>query len=418
MNSLDLFVYRQSKMNPWGYEQYPQDSEDCINIYKNLLKRAKRINRKYRDDEIIIIQRKGNLLYYSYNRQLSKGGWIGLGIRRSAICKNYLTLYELFRCLLKGLDSQELLITHKKNGNFKFKGEGIYCGDETLLGNLSAFFLSQEHNINRAFSDAIKININETISDIPLNGKRLTTSNSNEFVENIKNGFPLVYILPEQKNSLKDNHLTINWDNIIAYSIIGCFILLVLFNYIAPWFIPSTWPKIALILTGFGIYFVIDAIDENSKRKHKGILGWLGAIAILFSTVLTIYGLYNHFSPDTEEKSKPILSVELEDVVHPKDEQGAKPVTNTSFKEENHKIKEQNVSVNKEKTTELQTQKKSERYQENSDYEKAKYYCSNKKFKEAKMYAERALSHTNDKHHREELNRIIETCNAWETPGE
>lgn len=150
----------------------------------------------------------------------------------------------------------------------------------------------------------------------------------------------------EERQSRGEKKKRLDRDDIIVYSIIGCFILLFLFNSIAPWFIPSTWPKIALILTGLGSYFVIDAIDENSKRKHKGILGWLGAIAILFSTVLTIYGLYNHFSPDTEEKSKLTPTVKLEDVVPSKDEQGILAVTNTSFKEESHKTRKRGVTVN------------------------------------------------------------------------
>lgn len=150
----------------------------------------------------------------------------------------------------------------------------------------------------------------------------------------------------EERQSRGEKKKRLDRDDIIVYSIIGCFILLFLFNSIAPWFIPSTWPKIALILTGLGSYFVIDAFDENSKRKHKGILGWLGAIAILFSTVLTIYGLYNHFSPDTEEKSKLTPTVKLEDVVPSKDEQGILAVTNTSFKEESHKTRKRGVTVN------------------------------------------------------------------------
>ena len=85
----------------------------------------------------------------------------------------------------------------------------------------------------------------------------------------------------------------------ITLGVIGAIILL---NVIAPWFIPSVWPKLAAVFTGLGTYVVIKALDDNSNKKIYEILGWSGAIAILLSTVLTIYGLCGGFSPDTVDE--------------------------------------------------------------------------------------------------------------------
>ena len=98
------------------------------------------------------------------------------------------------------------------------------------------------------------------------------------------------------------------WEDIFAYIVIGFFIICVLLNFIAPWFVStmSIWLKMAVVIsTCLGAYFVNYALSDNHKGKSVLFLGWCGAIVILLSTVLTIYGISGGFMSDTEVEVLP-----------------------------------------------------------------------------------------------------------------
>lgn len=333
VNNLCVFA----KYKWWmGYKQYPTTNN--TDIYSELFTKAGK------QKELIVVSVKDNKVLYAY-RYKTRKGFVWLCFQHDKICDDFENLFSFLFSILNSMAKEGIgIITQNKTG--KYKLNNINFKDPKLKGKLKDF-LQRINNTLDSLLSAHSVSLPQSgggdITDEIIEYE-LKDKGSAYFVERIKERYTVI-LLQESKTD-KRGKTVINWDDIIVYSIIGCFILLVLFNYIAPWFIPSTWPKIALLLTGLGSYFVIDAIDENSKRKHKGILGWLGAIAILFSTVLTIYGLYNHFSPDTEEKSKLTPTVKLEDVVPSKDEQGILAVTNTSFKEESHKTRKRGVTVN------------------------------------------------------------------------
>ena len=70
------------------------------------------------------------------------------------------------------------------------------------------------------------------------------------------------------------------------------------------------WLKIALVAAScFGVYLIIYATDDNHKGKYVSFAGWCGVIAILLSTVLTIYGLCGGFSPDTVDEGVNVQTV-------------------------------------------------------------------------------------------------------------
>lgn len=148
----------------------------------------------------------------------------------------------------------------------------------------------EEENINSMRSFIKKSN--ETVDD--LNKKIKKLEEQLKKAEKEKKKQPQTKPPHKQSNKPNDNGMDATvW---ITLGVIGAIILL---NVIAPWFIPSVWPKLAVALTGLGMYFAIDALVDETNNKTTKILGWSGTVAILLSTVLTIYGLCGGFSPDT-----------------------------------------------------------------------------------------------------------------------
>lgn len=154
----------------------------------------------------------------------------------------------------------------------------------------------EEENINSMRSFIKKSN--ETVEDLNKRIKKLE-----EQLRKAEKEKKQSQTNPPKKQSNNTNGTGMDTTAWITLGVIGAIILL---NVIAPWFIPSVWPKLAVVFTGLGTYVVIKALDDNSNKKIYEILGWSGAIAILLSTVLTIYGLCGGFSPDTVEENRNI----------------------------------------------------------------------------------------------------------------
>lgn len=150
----------------------------------------------------------------------------------------------------------------------------------------------EEENINSMRSFIKKSN--ETVDDLNKKIKKLE-----EQLKKAEKEKKQSQTNPPKKQSNNTNDTGMDATAWITLGVIGAIILL---NVIAPWFIPSVWPKLAAVFTGLGTYVVIKALDDNSNKKIYEILGWSGAIAILLSTVLTIYGLCGGFSPDTVDE--------------------------------------------------------------------------------------------------------------------
>lgn len=97
------------------------------------------------------------------------------------------------------------------------------------------------------------------------------------------------------------NNTNRNGTDATTWIVLGVIVTIILLNLIAPWFIPSVWPKLAVVLTGFGTYFAFKALANDTDKKIYKTLGWCGAVAILLSTILTIYGICGGFSSVVDE---------------------------------------------------------------------------------------------------------------------
>ena len=125
-----------------------------------------------------------------------------------------------------------------------------------------------------------------------------------------ENGPIIINSLDKNEHNKETKHT--DWAEVFAVSVIVGGIISVLVNLIAPWFIPTVWPKFAVVFTFFGICFVFKALDDNSNKKIYEILGWGGVIAILLSTILTIYGLFGGFSVAEDSSGNTIVSIASE----------------------------------------------------------------------------------------------------------
>lgn len=153
----------------------------------------------------------------------------------------------------------------------------------------------------------------EEIEDENINSMRSLIKKSNDTVDDLNKQIAKLKeqlkqaerektkVNPPQKTEVKENETS----DTTMWIVLGIIAAIILFNLTVPWFIPTVWPKLAVILTSFGTYFVFKALGDDSHKKIYEILGWSGAIAILLSTVLTIYGLFGGFSvaEDSEEKT-------------------------------------------------------------------------------------------------------------------
>lgn len=158
----------------------------------------------------------------------------------------------------------------------------------------------EEENINSMRSFIKKSN--ETVDDLNKKIKKLEEQLKKAEREKKKQ----FQTKPPHKQSKKPNDNGMDATAWITLGVIGAIILL---NVIAPWFIPSVWPKLSVVFTVLGTYVVIKALNDDSNKKIYEILGWSGAVAILLSTVCTIYGLCGGFSPDTVDEGGNVQTV-------------------------------------------------------------------------------------------------------------
>ena len=159
--------------------------------------------------------------------------------------------------------------------------------------------------------------ITEEIEEENINSMRSFIKKSNETVDDLNKKIKkleeqLKKVEKEKKktqtNSPKKQNNKTNDDgmDVTAWITLGVIGGIILLNVIVPWFIPSVWPKLSVILTGFGMYFAIKALEDDTNNKNTEILGWSGAIAIFLSTILTVYGICGGF---TEENGGNIRTV-------------------------------------------------------------------------------------------------------------
>lgn len=307
-NPVEIFVSRKSKFNPWGYEQYPQDYTD---VFKGILKKAKIEIKKTKDHEILIVWRKSDLLYYSYNYRLKNGGWVCIGLRRDDICLNFMKLYTFFRTFLSQIASQTHIIKEGKGGIYKLTGKKIYTKEKNVIGNLEAYYGDVHVEIENLFSNSLQLSEPKISSGIPTSN-RLDYKNSKWFVEKIERGFHIIYIYPPQDNRNQTNKETetfhkqrSNFSQIIKASKnnwpflwwigVGGLGISFLSNFIIPWFLPIPLVRLSIplvLLAGWGI---LKGINNRIQLGACIAITYLSAILLLFALYYKMR--YHGFEP-------------------------------------------------------------------------------------------------------------------------
>lgn len=300
-------------------------------------------------NEQIFVHREGEKVYYVYLWRLSKFDYISLGLLTNKLCLDYYELLRIFRTFVKDMAVNKLCVYNSKHGKIKLSSNNIQKQprQRTLLDinikNLKAQLDEKQKRWNNLPSQKfgilksdvvpctleiqgsswivtqvssgyrnVCISIREDIS--PLNkGRHSKDANSIASIINSSLQF-----LPKPSNTAKSaktlkslnmqngekrRKKRLDWIKIFARSVVG--VLSVLFNWVAPWFIQTmlNWQKVALIaITNMGAFLMIYAVNNTHKGKYVTKLGWSGTVAILFSTILNVYGIFGGFASNEVEK--------------------------------------------------------------------------------------------------------------------
>lgn len=269
-------------------------------------------------NEQIFVHREGEKVYYAYLWKLSKFDYISLGLFTNKLCVDYYDLLRIFRTFIKEMAVNKLCVYNTKCGKIKLSSHNIQKQprQRTLLDinikNLKAQFDEKQKKWSNLPSQKLGILKSDIVPCT------LEIQGSSWIVTQVTSGYRNVCIsIHGEINSLDKNEHNketkhTDWAEVFAVSVIVGGIISVLVNLIAPWFIPTVWPKFAVVFTFFGICFVFKALDDNSNKKIYEILGWGGVIAILLSTILTIYGLFGGFSVAEDSSGNTIVSIASE----------------------------------------------------------------------------------------------------------
>lgn len=310
-------------------------------------------------NEQIFVHREGEKVYYVYLWKLSKFDYISLGLLTNKLCLDYYDLLRSFRAFVKDMAVNELCVHNTKRGKIKLSSYNIQKQprQRTLLDinikNIKAQFDEKQKKWSNLPSQKLGIlksdivpctleiqgsswivtqitsgyrNVCISIRDEnkPLNkdGRSKESGiasiiNSLQFLPKLSNSEKTAKTLKSLNTAngskgKKEEKKHIDWSEVFAASVIISGIVSVLLSCIEPWFISTMqmWLKIALVAAScFGVYLIIYATDDNHKGKYVSFAGWCGVIAILLSTVLTIYGLCGGFSPDTVDEGVNVQTV-------------------------------------------------------------------------------------------------------------
>ncbi|MGM9708430.1 MAG: formylglycine-generating enzyme family protein [Prevotella sp.] len=299
-------------------------------------------------NEQIFVHREGEKIHYVYLWKLSKFDYISLGLLTNKLCLDYYDLLRMFRAFVKDMAVNKLCVYNTKRGKIKLSSHNIkkQPRQRTLLDinikNLKAQFDEKQKKWNNLPSQKLGILKSDIVpctleiqgsswivTQVTSGYRNVCISVRDENKPKIKNGrnkesgiassIKSLQFLPKLSNSGKTAKTlrslnTTNWSNggkeekkhidlveIFAASVIVVGIISVLLSCIAPWFISTMqmWLKIALATVScFGVYLITYATDDNHKGKNVVLAGWCGVIAILLSTIITIYGIRGGFSPN------------------------------------------------------------------------------------------------------------------------
>ena len=306
-NNLCIFA----KYRWWmGYKQYPSTS--VSDTYSELFPKANK-----RQSQIIACV-KDNKIYYAYRYKMWNGV-VWFCFQHEKICKDFEKLFSFLNSSLNNMGREEILFKSSKE---RLRLNNIDLSNPKLRGKLKDYLKNIEKELDNLISANSTYLSNDKGGDITdeVIEYELRSKGSAYFADRINERYTVIILQsnterekkkqlqtnPPKKQSNNTNDTGMDTTAWITLGVIGAIILL---NVIAPWFIPSVWPKLAVAFTGLGTYVVIKALDDNSNKKIYEILGWTGAIAILLSTVLTIYGLCGGFSFSEKSKRNTVVGI-------------------------------------------------------------------------------------------------------------
>ncbi len=301
-NNLCIFA----KYRWWiRYKQYPSNS--FADTYSELFTKAS----KYQTQIIACV--KDNKIYYAYLYRMRNGA-VWLCFQHEKICTDFEKLFSLLNSSLNYMGGEGILLKTSKE---RLKLNNINLSDPKLRGKLKDYLRNLEKDLDdliSAKSDYLSNDKGGDITDEAIEYE-LRSKGSAYFAERINERYTVIILQSNTEKDIKrqsqtntpqkqgssttDNEMDVGMRIILG--VIGAIILL---NLIAPWFIPSMWVKFAIVLTCLGIYLSLKALNDDTNNKISGGVGWSGFIAILLSTILTIYGLCGGLSPDTIDESE------------------------------------------------------------------------------------------------------------------
>lgn len=185
---------------------------------------------------------------------------------------------------------------------------------QTIVNQLS----DTSWNITESLNYNNIVIITEEIEDENINNIRSIIKESNETIDNLnKQICKLNEQLKQAEKEKKKLRTKVNpspkvevkiSSDVTMWIVLGIIVVVIHLNLIAPWFIPTIWSKLAVVFTGLGTIFLYISLENDPNKKIYEILGWIGIIAMLLSTVLTIYGLFGGFSEVEDTKGNTSVS--------------------------------------------------------------------------------------------------------------
>lgn len=178
-----IYILKNNRWIPWGYEQYPQDG---FTIFKYMFQMA------HGNEQIMICREESNL-YYAYVLKLSNGERVGIGLVSNKISNDYYNLLKSFRSILKQLSDEELVIV--KNSKLKLVLSKESFKEKHV--NLDIFIRTHKLSINGESIPVAEI-------DVPKDDVvrcELGKKSSSWIVEQIKAGYHKVFITVEPSSS-------------------------------------------------------------------------------------------------------------------------------------------------------------------------------------------------------------------------
>lgn len=189
----DIFFFGKFRWHGFKYEIYPYDE---TGIFEQLYREAQH-DGKAQYDELILIQRKDNLLYHAYVWRMDDGQRLGIGYISDTICRNFNTLLDCFRSIPIHLLSEQppLIVSYTLDGTIIQLKEQL----QKRATAIDIFVQDNRDNLLSAFGSTQKLQgRNMEVSVEARVEGYLRHRGSKWFIDKIERGYHRVCIYIEQ----------------------------------------------------------------------------------------------------------------------------------------------------------------------------------------------------------------------------